>query len=216
MSESIKQIFDLYVAGVIKKCSNINRHPKKISYERIKEIQINMNVSFTEEMEEWYQLIGEANFEVHGFFYGMTPLSVEDVYQYWEKIKKMEEKNMIENVSLLSSVPKKYIKLQDINSKWIPLAKDVFGFYIGVDLDPDKKGKIGQIINFGIDELVKFVLFGSIKEMLLFFIEHQEQMVNIKSDGVTDEYINSNEINSIDFINRLREEYLPRRFRGEP
>ena len=41
---------------------------------------------------------------------------------------------------------------------WIPLAHDGGGNHVGIDLDPPKGGARGQVINFGRNERIKFVL----------------------------------------------------------
>ncbi len=72
-----------------------------------------------------------------------------------------------------SSCPEAAIKKKYFNYKWIPIFQDYGGNYIGIDLDPDKKGRKGQIITFGRDEEDMVVLANdlsglfdmSIKEM---------------------------------------------------
>jgi cell wall assembly regulator SMI1 len=57
-----------------------------------------------------------------------------------------------------TSTPEHTIKKKYLNHKWIPVFSDYGGNFIGIDLDPDKKGKKGQIINFGRDEEKMFVI----------------------------------------------------------
>lgn len=40
-----------------------------------------------------------------------------------------------------------------MNHNWIPISKDYGGNNIGIDVDPDEKGKVGQDIN--LDEMKK-------------------------------------------------------------
>ena len=47
--------------------------------------------------------------------------------------------------------------------------------YVGVDLEPGPRGTTGQVINFGRDELDKFVLFGSVVELLEWLAEEFER-----------------------------------------
>lgn len=69
------------------------------------------------------------------------------------------------------SVPAGYIKERDINRNWIPISKDFGGNNIGIDVDPDKKCRIGQVINFGCDEEIKYVIANQLSEFLLFISE---------------------------------------------
>lgn len=67
-----------------------------------------------------------------------------------------------------SSYPKQAIKLYDRNPLWIPFAEDGAYNYLAVDLDPDVKGRVGQIINMGNDERNKYVLAESLEQFLSF------------------------------------------------
>jgi cell wall assembly regulator SMI1/predicted DNA-binding WGR domain protein len=79
------------------------------------------------------------------------------------------------------------IKKQHTNPKWIPLFGSQ-GDYIGVDLDPDSEGKIGQIINFGSRENNKFVIAENLKAFLEFtgnYIEDGTCDENLRNDAET-------------------------------
>ncbi len=64
-----------------------------------------------------------------------------------------------------TSTPKSCIKKKYFHSKWLPIFSDFGGNYIGIDLDPDKKGVKGQIINFGRDEEDMFVLAENLENL---------------------------------------------------
>jgi len=78
---------------------------------------------------------------------------------------------MKECEKVAESVPEKAIKKVYANRKWIPLAHDLNGNYIGIDLDPDENGTIGQIINYGSDENRKYVITKNVKEFLALILE---------------------------------------------
>jgi cell wall assembly regulator SMI1 len=63
-----------------------------------------------------------------------------------------------DNEISFTSTPEYAIRKKYFHYKWIPLFSDYGGNFIGIDLDPDKNGKKGQIINFGRDEENMFVL----------------------------------------------------------
>lgn len=69
-----------------------------------------------------------------------------------------------DNETPFESIPKEKIKKRYFNLKLIPIFFDHGGNYIGIDLDPDKKGKKGQIIIFGRDEDKAYVLADSLNE----------------------------------------------------
>lgn len=58
---------------------------------------------------------------------------------------------------------------------WFPLAHDGGGNFIGIDLNPLKQGRLGQIISFGRDEDTKKVLFNSIEELLDYLFEENSK-----------------------------------------
>jgi cell wall assembly regulator SMI1 len=63
-----------------------------------------------------------------------------------------------DNMFDFTSTPENAIKKKYFYHKWLPLFSDYGGNYIGIDLDPDKNGTKGQVINFGRDEQDMFVL----------------------------------------------------------
>jgi internalin A len=65
-----------------------------------------------------------------------------------------------------TSDPVGAIKVKYINIKWIPIFDVGGGNYIGIDLDPDRHGTYGQVINFGRDEEQKFVIADSLTSFL--------------------------------------------------
>lgn len=66
----------------------------------------------------------------------------------------------------LSSYPERCIKTIDFHFGWLPLIKDHGGNFIGIDLDPDERGTKGQVIVYGRDEKLMFVLANSWEEFL--------------------------------------------------
>jgi len=78
----------------------------------------------------------------------------------------------------LTSHPANAIKKKYFHIKWLPILSDFGGNYIGLDLDPDKKGVKGQVIVFGRDEEDMFVIANSWSEFLDFTIEQIDQNGN--------------------------------------
>jgi len=63
--------------------------------------------------------------------------------------------------------PERSIKKVAYNPNWIPFATDGSKGYIGVDMDPDEEGKIGQIINFGLREYFHVQIAEDFKSFLV-------------------------------------------------
>lgn len=88
-------------------------------------------------------------------------------WQTFFNLSSDEELQQIESYS----VPEGSIKEQYINRYWIPIAHDHGGNFLGVDLNPDSNGIYGQVINFGRDETVKYVIAHNITDLLTFIAQ---------------------------------------------
>ncbi len=65
-----------------------------------------------------------------------------------------------------SSAPENAIKLEYANRRWLPLCDMGGGNYVGLDFDPGSSGTVGQVFNFGRDQLNKCVLASSLAQFL--------------------------------------------------
>jgi internalin A len=118
--------------------------------------------AFPEELKELYS----QNNGSKGFYFGLTFLPLEDVIKQlksWEETRKEINSSHDDQCE---SVPEGKIKKMYSNPKWIPFIYDGGGNFIGLDLDPDEQGTIGQIINFGRDEDKKYILGKNLEEFL--------------------------------------------------
>ena len=51
-------------------------------------------------------------------------------------------------------------------TSWLPFARDLAGGYLAIDFSPGPKGCVGQVINFGRDDLAHFQLGTSVEAFL--------------------------------------------------
>lgn len=58
----------------------------------------------------------------------------------------------------IGSWPEGAVKKKFFHHLWVPVFKDYGGNFIGIDLDPDVKGRKGQVLVFGRDEDPQFVV----------------------------------------------------------
>jgi cell wall assembly regulator SMI1 len=104
--------------------------------------------------------------EEGGFLFGQLDLfSTTDIsreWQHWLDCQFMNEEFQEHS----SSIPEQAVALDYANSGWIPLAGDLSGNYLGVDLAPGPAGSRGQVINFGRDEQQKCVINANWSEFL--------------------------------------------------
>jgi len=94
---------------------------------------------------------GQESESPNGLFYSLQfmPLALVCEYQkIWAGLVDMNA----EMASAMKSLPEGHIKPLYADPKWIPFAHDQSGNHLGVDLDPDSKGLVGQVIVFGRDE----------------------------------------------------------------
>jgi cell wall assembly regulator SMI1 len=98
-----------------------------------------------------------------GLFFGLTLLSMEDVLEEWRFWREVDDDPQTgANPGLkerMQSIPPGWIRRDYSQRGWIPLIADKVGNYVGVDLNPDHEGSIGQVIVFGRDFDTKVVLY---------------------------------------------------------
>jgi internalin A len=93
------------------------------------------------------------------------------VYQWksWHEVAMMDLQGM-DDSSI--SIPTGFIKEQYCNDGWIAISEDGGGNHFGIDLDPDTKGIVGQVINFGRDEETKYVIAPNLSSFFDFILEN--------------------------------------------
>ncbi|WP_413662559.1 SMI1/KNR4 family protein [Microbulbifer sp. CNSA002] len=106
-----------------------------------------------------------------GLFFESQFLSTSDIQLRWDGWRELDEEEMNEDCAdYMKSSPEGYIKPLYTNKYWIPLTFDWAGNHIGVDFDPDSKGKYGQIIAFGRDEDTKLLIADNFSDFISKFI----------------------------------------------
>ena len=108
---------------------------------------------------------------IPGLFYGLEFLPLEEVVSRWESwVEALDNPYVsVDQMNLLArSHNPGHVKEVYINRKWIPITSG--SDHLGLDFDPAPKGTIGQVINFGRDEDVKFVVALSFGEFLNWYV----------------------------------------------
>ena len=98
-------------------------------------------------------------------FFGFDFFTIDEIIKNYEMDRALD--NDPEWSRWSTSIIPNTVKKQHTNSKWISLF-GCQGDYIGIDLDPDFEGKVGQIINFGSREDAKLVIAENLKAFLEF------------------------------------------------
>lgn len=98
-----------------------------------------------------------------GLFFGLTLLPLEDVIDEWKFWREVDEDPTTgANSALLThmqSIPPRWIRKAYSQRGWVPLVTDKVGNYLGIDLNPDEQGSVGQVIVFGRDFDTKVVMW---------------------------------------------------------
>lgn len=124
-----------------------------------------------ENMKDLYSICnGDNDKFIAGSILGMKFLPFDKVYSEWRIQKELFSSLSTANLQNLNkhctSVEPGKVKCHCFNTLWVPIANDSGGNYIGIDLDPDDNGMVGQIINFGRDENKKIVIANSLNEFV--------------------------------------------------
>lgn len=123
---------------------------------------------------------GAGNFNF-AFSHKFLPLN--EIIDLWNSLSTADNESLVG-----SSFPAGAVKTMYTNQRWIPILDDSGGNNIAVDLDPDVNGTVGQVINFGRDEMSKFVIAPSFEDFLKLILRQIEQgnvEVITEDDGVT-------------------------------
>jgi cell wall assembly regulator SMI1 len=134
-----------------------------------------IGIQFPISFREFYKWHNGQKGNSTGLFYGLEFLSLEGIFEQWKSWSDIidDDDTINEEIGGSSHIPGK-VKEMYINKKWIPFTHDWSGNHLGVDLDPGEKGTVGQVINFGTDEDVKFVLADDFQTFLNWLITQLE------------------------------------------
>jgi cell wall assembly regulator SMI1 len=98
-----------------------------------------------------------------GLFFGLTLLPFEDVVDEWRFWREVDDDPATgasaELREEMRSIPPGWIRREYSQRGWLPLIADKGGNYIGVDMNPDERGSVGQVIVFGRDFDTKVVMW---------------------------------------------------------
>ena len=147
------------------------------SNDDILDLERRLDVSMPVSFKTLYLQHNGQKGDVHsGLFYGMTFLSIENIFAQWSSWDGYyKDIQMVTKESkYCKSIPENRIKKMIANPKWIPIAYDHGGNYFGIDLDPDESGNLGQVINFGKDESTKYVIASDLTLFLAWYAQELE------------------------------------------
>lgn len=141
------------------------------SNQELTELERRLDCRLPEDVKAFYRRHDGQKGQATGLFCGLPFLSAIALYDQWSAWRDLalEDEEIITEIES-ESYPDGAIKPVYINLKWIPLAHDGSGNHLGVDLDPDTTGIVGQVINFGADETRKFVLADTLTNFMAWML----------------------------------------------
>ncbi|MES2073451.1 MAG: SMI1/KNR4 family protein [Pseudomonadota bacterium] len=143
------------------------------SEEELRELEHHLAVSLPADFRQ-YLSIHNGQQQDEGIIFGLPLLNIagiKDEWDTWHEIWADGDTNE-DLADSMSSKPEGHVKPVYSNPKWIPFSKDYGGNHLGIDLDPDVKGIVGQVIIFGRDEDEKLVVAASFTEFLAMLAGH--------------------------------------------
>jgi cell wall assembly regulator SMI1 len=148
-----------------------------------------INAPLPAEYVALYRWHNGQKMEIHtGPWYGLIFIPLTRVLSEWQSWVDVLRQSKPETLASLnsgnSSVPPRFVRCLYASDRWIPFAYDWAGNYLGIDLDPDEDGTIGQVINFGRDEERKIAIAPNIEEFVAWMVsELKSGNFNIKTES---------------------------------
>ncbi|PRY13553.1 SMI1/KNR4 family protein [Kineococcus rhizosphaerae] len=99
-----------------------------------------------------------------GLLGGEPLLPLQDVLFHWDQWAGFEDETGLDEG--VSSEPEGFARAKYSLRGWIPLTHDGGGNHVGIDLDPDVRGTVGQVLLFGRDDEWHRVLAPSLRSYL--------------------------------------------------
>ncbi len=163
MKQLLREIIELLRADLPALKASLN--PPATETE-LREAEEELGMVLPPDLKELYQIHNGESEGGPGLFFGLPFLSLADLLSEWRIWAGLEAEYAA--VGDHYSVPAGWIKERYINRNWLPISKDWGGNHLGLDLDPDEMGRKGQVINFGRDEEMKYVIALTLTDLLRF------------------------------------------------
>lgn len=169
----MKRNWDRLIFNYEKKYKGFSKNFNKgVSENELQQYEAQFGFKLPEDLRELYSICnGDNDKFIAGSILGMKFLTIEKVYEQWKLqnnlLSSLSKSDVLNLNAQCTSIDPKKIKCQCYNPLWIPIAEDHGGNYIGIDLDPDEQGEVGQIINFGRDENEKLVIANNMNEFVI-------------------------------------------------
>jgi cell wall assembly regulator SMI1 len=137
---------------------------------QIRKLETHIGLQLPKDVRESY-LLHNGSDESSIFEYSYYLLSVEEIAQTWTDWKQLVNAGAF---AKMVGTPEGPIKNAWWNLKWIPITHNGGGDHDCVDMDPDKGGKAGQVIEFSHESGARKVSGSSFRDWLASFARRLE------------------------------------------
>ena len=131
--------------------------------EELRDLELKLDVRLPEDFKSFYKVHNGQETNSPGIIPPGILLSIEEILHQHSIWKELTNSGTFYKIL---SDPENGIKNDWYNLKWIPITHDGTGDHICIDMDPDKGGRIGQIIAFEHDNPVRIIVAPSFAEWI--------------------------------------------------
>jgi len=154
------------------------------SDEEILSIEQRIGCSLPKEFVSLYKDCNGENDQGVGVCFGMKFLSIQEIHREMDSWEQVISDGLDDLNDGCTSSPKNAIQLVYANENWVPIFSDGGGNFIGMDFAPGPKGKAGQIINFGADDVEKKVIAKTLDGLFTLMLTlSQKDYAGLNDDG---------------------------------
>ncbi|WP_158996615.1 SMI1/KNR4 family protein [Pigmentibacter ruber] len=160
---------------------------KGASEEDLNSLEVFIGQKLPESFREFYKIYNGENEKYFGFMFGYGLLSIQEIIGELE-FNKSFINHRSEYEQNIFSYEFAVIKEKYFFEGWLPFAQDGGGNFLAIDFQPAEKGKLGQIINFGRDEDVMYVIQTNFESILKLLVEKLRNGICVIVNEDSDHY----------------------------
>lgn len=122
--------------------------------------------------------------EAPGLFFGLRFLSASEAAEEWARWASVldDDPDLVNDIEVTAH-PEGAVEPVYASRAWLPIASDGAGNHLALDTAPGPEGTAGQVISFGADEPVRYVLAPSLPDFLAWCAERIEAGEATPVDG---------------------------------
>jgi cell wall assembly regulator SMI1 len=140
---------------------------------KLTELERRLDCQLPADFKAFYKIHDGQRGDTTGLFFGLPFLSTDALYDHWSTWRELSPEDFANEITGMSYPPEAIIPTY-INLQWIPFTHDGSGNHLGIDLAPGPTGTLGQVINFGPDELDRYVLAPSLEAFVRWTVDQYQ------------------------------------------